>query len=88
MWIVNATKVMHLPSNGVLMGFNGLTVWLGNCLECLLILNDPVSPSGVVDPFTCHRTIVKVTSFGTLVCSSVLLLLVNVYINYQDFFFF
>ena len=70
--VVNATEVTPLPSNGALIGSNGLTVWLGNCLECLLIFNDPISPSGVVDPFTRHRTIVKVTSSAMSVCSSVL----------------
>ena len=72
LWVVNATRVTPLPSNGTLMGSNGLTVWLGNCLGCLFILNDYVPPSGVVNPFTCQRTIVKVTSSGTSVCSSVL----------------
>ena len=72
LWVVNATEVTPLPSNGALMGSNGLTVWFGNCLECLLILNDPVSLSGMVDPFTRHCTIVNVTSSGMLVCSSVL----------------
>ena len=35
--IVNASIVTLLPSNGVLMGPNGLLVWLCNCLECLLM---------------------------------------------------
>ena len=64
--VVNALVVTLLPSNGVLMGPNGLPVWLCNCLECLLmnVLNDPVSPSGVTDPL-----FVNVTSslFGGLV---------------------
>ena len=75
LWVVNATKVTPLPSNGTLMGSNGLIVWLGNRLRCLLILNDSLPPSGVVNPFTRQRTIVKVTSSGTSVCSSVLSLL-------------
>ena len=41
-----------MPSNGALMGSNGLTVWLGNCLECLLALDDPMSSSGLANPFT------------------------------------
>ena len=63
---------MPLPSNGALMGSNGLTVWLGNRLECLLALDDPVSSSGVAGPFTRHRDFVIVTSFRMSVCSSVL----------------
>ena len=35
--IVNASIVTLLPSNGVLMGPNGLPVWLCNYLECLLM---------------------------------------------------
>ena len=70
--MVNATEVTPLPKNGALMGSNGLTVWLGNRLECLLVLDDPVSSSGVADPFTRHRTFVIVTSSRTSVCSSVL----------------
>ena len=70
--MVNATEVTPLPSNRALMGSNGLTVWLGNRLECLLVLNDSVSPSGVADPFTRQRTFVIVTSSRTSVCSLVL----------------
>ena len=40
LWVVNATEVTPLPSNGALMGSNDLTVWFGNHLECLLVLND------------------------------------------------
>ena len=72
LWVVNAIEVTPLPSNGALMGSNGLTIWLGNRLKCLLILNDPVSSSGVVNPFTRHHNVVKVTSSGTPVCSSIL----------------
>ena len=35
--IVNASVVTPLPSNGVLMGPNGLPDWLCNYLECLLM---------------------------------------------------
>ena len=72
MWVVNATEVTPLPNNGALMGSNGLPVWLGNLLEFLLVLDDPVSPSGVTDPFTRQCTFVIVTSSGMSVCSSVL----------------
>ena len=54
------------------MGSNGLTVWLGNRLECLLVLDDPVSSSGMTDPFTRQRTFAIVTSSRTSVCSLVL----------------
>ena len=70
--MVNATEVTPLPSNGALMGSNGLTVWLGNCLECLLVLDDPASLLGVANPFTHQRTFVIVTSSRTSICSSVL----------------
>ena len=63
---------MPLPSNGTLMGSNGLPVWLGNRSECLLVLDDPVSLSGVTDPFTRQCSFVIVTSSWTSVCSSVL----------------
>ena len=59
LWVVNAIEVTPLPSNGALMGSNGLTVWLGNHLKCLLILNDSISPSSVVNPFTRHRTLLR-----------------------------
>ena len=72
LWVVNATEVTPLPSNGALMGSNGLTVWLGNHLECLLVLNDFVSPSGMANPFTRQRTFVIVTSSRTSVCLLVL----------------
>ena len=70
--MVNATEVTPLPSNGALMGSNDLTVWLGNRLECLLILDDPVSSSGMIDPFTRQRTFIIVTSSRTSICSLVL----------------
>ena len=70
--MVNATEVTPLPSNRALMGSNGLTAWLGNRLECLLVLDDLVSSSGVTDPFTRQRTFVIVTSSRTSVCSSAL----------------
>ena len=63
---------MPLPSNKALMGSNGLPVWLGNRLEFLLVLDDPVSPLGVTDPFTHQHTFVIVTSSGMSVCLSVL----------------
>ena len=72
LWVVNATRVTPLPSNGTLMGSNGLTVRLGNRLRCLFILIDSIPPSGVVNPFTRQRTIVKVTSSETSVCLSAL----------------
>ena len=70
--MVNATEVTPLPSNRALMGSNGLTVWLGNHLECLLALDDPVSLSGMAGPFTRHRAFVIVTSSRMSVCSLVL----------------
>ena len=54
------------------MGSNGLPAWLGNRLECLLVLNDLVSSSGVTDPFTRQCTFVIVASSKMSVCSSVL----------------
>ena len=57
------------------------TVWLGNCLECLLVLNDSVSPSGMADPFTRQRTFVIVTSSRTSVCSSILSCIILDYKN-------
>ena len=72
MWVVNATVVTPLPSNGVLMGSNGLPAWLGNRLECLLVLNDPVSSSGVTDPFSRQCTFVIVALSKMFVCSLVL----------------
>ena len=35
--MVNDSVVTPLPSNGVLMGLNGLLDWLCNCPECLLM---------------------------------------------------
>ena len=72
LWVVNVTEVTPLPSNGALMGSNGLTVWFGNRLECLLILNDFCIPVVVADPFTRQRTFITVTSSRTSLCSSVL----------------
>ena len=72
LWVVNAIEVTPLPSNGALMGSNGLLACLDNRLECLLVLNDPVSPSGVIDPFTRQCTFVIVASSKMSVCSSIL----------------
>ena len=58
------------------MGSNGLPVWLGNRLECLLVLDDPVSPSSLADPFTRQCSFVIVASSKTFVCSSVRSLLI------------
>ena len=63
---------MPLPSNGALMGSNGLPVWLGNRLECLLALDDPVSPSSLADNFTCQCLFVIAASSRISVCSSAL----------------
>ena len=63
------------------MGSNGLPAWLGNRLECLLVLNDLVSSSGVTDPFTRQCTFVIVTSSRTFVCSSVLSILIHICIG-------
>ena len=54
------------------MGSNGLPVWLGNRLESLLVLDDPVSPSGVTDPFTRQCSFIIVASSRMFVYSSVL----------------
>ena len=54
------------------MGSNGLPVWLGNRLECLLALEDPVSPSGLVGNFTRQCLFVIAASSRMSVCSSVL----------------
>ena len=54
------------------MGSNGLPVWLGNRLECLLVLNGPVSLSGMTDPFIRQCNFVMVVSSKIGVCSSVL----------------
>ena len=72
MWAVNASVVTLLPSNGDLMGPNGLPIWFCNRLECLLILNGPVSPSGVIDPLYRQSNFVMVASSKICVCSSVL----------------
>ena len=72
MWVVNVSVVTLLPSNGALMGPNGLPVWLCNYLECLFVLKGPVSPSGVTDPFTRQYTFVLVISSEMCVCLSVL----------------
>ena len=58
------------------MGSNGLPVWLGNRLKCLLVLDDPVSPSSLADPFTRQCSFVIVASSKTFVCSSVRSLLI------------
>ena len=63
------------------MGSNGLPVWLGNCLEYLLVLDDPVSLSGVTDPFTSQCTFVIVALSRTFVCSSVLSILIHICIG-------
>ena len=54
------------------MGPNGLPVWFCNRLECLLVLNGPVSPSGVTDPLYRKSNFVMVASSKICVCSSVL----------------
>ena len=76
LWVVNATRVTPLPSNGALMGSNGLTVWLGNRLRCLLILNDFVPPSGVISPFTRQSYYHQGYFVRDTVCSSVLSFLI------------
>ena len=38
------------------MGPNGLPVWFCNRLECLLVLNGPVSPPGVTNPLFVNVT--------------------------------
>ena len=63
---------MPLPSNGALMGSNGLPVWLGNRLERLLALDDPVSLSGLADNFTHQCLFVIAASSRMSVCSLVL----------------
>ena len=72
MWVVNVSVVTLLPSNEALMGPNGLPIWLCNRLECLFVLNGPVSPSGMTDPFTRQCTFVLVASSKMCVCSLVL----------------
>ena len=76
LWVVNATRVTPLPSNGTLMGSNGLTVWLGNRLRCLLILNDFVPPSGMISPFTRQSYYHQGYFVQDTVCSSVLSFLI------------
>ena len=69
LWAVNASVVTLLPSNGVLMGPNGLPVQFCNRLGCLLVLNGPMSPSGVTDPFIRQCNFVMVAS--SKICMSV-----------------
>ena len=75
LWAVDASVVTLLPSNGVLMGPNDLPVWLCNRLECLLVLNGPVSPSGMTDPFIHQCNFVMVASSKICVCLLVLSLI-------------
>ena len=63
------------------MGSNGLPVWLGNRLESLLVLDDPVSPSGVTDPFTRQCSFIIVASSRMFVYSSVLSILIHICIG-------
>ena len=72
LWVVNATRVTPLPSNGTLMGSNVLIVWLGNRLRCLLILNDFVPPSGVISHFTRQSHYCQGYFIRDTVCLSVL----------------
>ena len=81
MWVVNASVVTLLPSNGVLMGPNGLPVWLCNRLECLLVLNDPVSSSGMIDLFIRQCNFVMVASSKICVCPSVVLVTIISFLN-------
>ena len=74
--IVNATRVTPLPSNGALMGSNGLTVWLGNRLRCLLILNDFVPPLGVISPLDRQSHYRQGYFVRDTICSSVLSLII------------
>ena len=72
LWVVNATRVTPLPSNGTLMGSNGLTVWLDNRLRCLLILIDFIPLSGVISPFNRQSYYRRGYFVRDTVCSSIL----------------
>ena len=66
---------------------NGLTVWLGNHLRCLLILNDFVPPSGVISPFTRQSHYRQGYFVRDTVCSSVLSTSIKQVVLYNSFFF-